>query len=162
MPQTVYNLDMAQQIAGLIVERGTYNGRFSTSEAVPPGRFLELASGSLRLPQGTTLTAPIGVTPYFSHLPAQTDGTNNLYRSGDNPALLRKGQIWVEYAGTAPSVGASVNIMHSSTTATNRGKVTASATSATAGSEISAVEGLKCMAVDTAGGLALVELNLPA
>jgi hypothetical protein len=162
MPQTVYNLDMAQQVAGLIVDRATYNGRFSTSEAVPPGRFLELASGALRLPQGTTLTAPIGVTPYFSHLPAQTDGSNNLYRSGDQPALVRKGQVWCEYSGTAPTVGQSVNIMHSSTTATHRGKVTGSAPSGGAGTEVTAVEGLKCMAVDTTNSLALVEINLPA
>jgi hypothetical protein len=162
MPQTTYSLDMAAHIAGQVSENGRINGRFYSSEALPPGRILELDAGALRVPAATTLGAVIGASFYQPHLVPQSDGSNNLYRSGDSVPCMRTGEVWVEYSGTAPTVGASVNVMHSSTTATHRGKVTGSATSGSAGVEISAVEGLKCMAVDTTASLALVELNLPA
>jgi hypothetical protein len=163
MPQTVYNLDMAEQTAGQIVERGRTNGRFTAAADLPPGRILDLdGNGRLRLPAGTTLTTTVGASPYLAHLAPQTDGTGNIHRANAYVPVLRGGQIWVEYSGTAPTVGNVVRVMHSSTTATHRGKVTASAASGTAGSEISNVEGLVCMAVDTAQSLCLVEINLPA
>ncbi len=160
--QTAYNLDMSEQIAGQIVERGRVSGKFSLSADAEPGRLHELSSGQLRIPSATTLGAVIGALPYMAGLRPQTDGTDNLWRANEYPPMQRTGQVWLKYSGTAPTVGAAVNVMHSSTTATHRGKVTGSATDVTAGTEISAVEGLRCMEVDTTNSLALVELNLPA
>ena len=75
--------------------------------------------------------------------------------------------MWVEYAGTAPAVEAKPNIMHASTNdggnAQHRGKVTSSATSSSAGAEISAApDGIVVIKVDSDLGLALCEFNLPA
>lgn len=159
MPQTSYGYDPKAAIAGQIVEKGRSRGRYENSEDLPAGRLAGYFStdGKLRLPQGTTLEPIVGAVPYRADLPPGG------YLAGQHKVLaMRTGQIWLEYAGTAPSPENSVNVMHSSTTATNRGKVTASATSATAGSEISAVEGLRCVKVDVANGLCLVEMNLPA
>jgi hypothetical protein len=158
MAFTSYSNDPSPAIAGMVVERVNMRGRYENSEELFPGRLTELHSdGKLRLPQGTTLTKVVGAVPYISSYP--TDG----YEAGKNIVpQLRRGSMWVEYSGTAPAEEASVNVMHSSTIATHRGKVTASATSAVAGSEISAVEGLKCIRVDTTNSIALVEFNLPA
>lgn len=160
MPQTSYDLDLARATAGQIVERypGGMRGKYEASETLEVGRLCELHSdGKLRAPQGTTLTKLVGAVPYIATKQTAPWGTS------DGPVpVLKKGQMWVEYAGTAPSAEAAVNVMHSSTTAANRGKVTASSTSVSAGSEISAVEGLRCLDVDTSLGLALVEFNLPA
>lgn len=159
MPQTSYNLDLDRAMAGQVVARypGGMRGLHTASEDLPVGRFAEYSGGALRLPQATTLGSVVGATPYIATKQSAP------WTASDGPApMLRKGQIWVEYAGTAPTVESAVNIMHSSTTATNRGKVTGSATSAVAGSEISALEGVKCLDVDTTLGLALVECNFPA
>lgn len=158
MPQSTYSLDPAAATAGQVVQRGAMRGRYECSEDLPAGRLAEYhTDGKLRLPQGTTLTRPMGGVPYNPSIApgGYTAGTEMV-------PVLRRGQMWVEYAGTTPSAETAVNVMHSSTTATNRGKVTASATSTSAGSEITAVAGLICVKVDTATGLALVEFNLPA
>lgn len=163
MPQTSYPLDPVAALAGLVVERISQRGRYECSEDLPPGRLTAFnpATGQLRLPQSTTLARVIGGVPYQSSLPVGG------YKAGEHMvAALRRGQIWLQYAGTAPAAETAVNVMHASDdtagNAQHRGKVTASATATTAGAEISAIEGLVCVKVDTALGLALCELNLPA
>jgi hypothetical protein len=159
MSFTSYSEDPVAALAGLVVERISMRGRYENSEDLEAGRLAEFhpTDGKLRLPQGTTLTRLIGGVPYNSSLPPGG------YTAGDYQVpVLRRGQMWVTYGGTAPAAETAVNVMHSSTIATDRGKVTASATSVVAGSEISAVEGLRCVKVDTGLGIALVEFNLPA
>ena len=160
MPQTSYDLDLVRAVAGQIQERypGGLRGKYEASEELPVGRIVERhTDGKLRLPQGTTLGSVQGGVPYIATKQTAPFGVN------DGPVpTLKKGQEWIQYAGTAPTVEAACNVMHSSTTATDRGKVTGSATSATAGSEISALAGCRVLDVDTSLGLALIEFNLPA
>lgn len=164
MPQTTYSLDLDRATAGQIVARypGGMRGVHETSEDVDPGLLVEYHSdGKLRKPAGTTLTKCVGAIPY------QATKQSAPWTSSDGPApVLRKGQVWLKYSGTAPTVESSVNVRHASddtnSEAQYRGTVTGSATSAVAGSEISAIEGAKCLDVDTSLGLALVELNFPA
>jgi len=157
MPQNTYPLDPVAALAGMVVYRapGGQRGRYECSEDLPQGRIAEFASGALRLPQSASPNLH-GAVPYNSSLPAGG------YKAGAYmvPAL-RRGQIWLEYAGTAPSAEGPVNVMTSTTIATHRGKVTASSVSGTSGSEIVALAGAVCVKVDTSLGLALVELNLP-
>lgn len=167
MPQTTYNLDPAAALPGLMVEKGRMRGRLTNSEALPPGRLVEVNAGQIRLPRGS---APnfLGAACYNSQIaPSVTVAGIGTplpggYASGDMVPVMRSGQVWLEYVGTAPAAESSVNVSASSTIATDRGKVTVAAPSATAGSEVAAVEGLRCVAVDTTLGLALCELNLPA
>lgn len=166
MPQTSYTIDHAAAVAGQVVNGDLYRGRYEVSETLSFGRLCELhTDGKLRAPQGTTLGKVIGGIPYNASLPPALVGGVyvNGWTSNDMPRVLRRGQMWVEYQGTAPAVEAKPNVMHSSTIATHRGKVTADATSAVAGSEITAApEGIHVIKVDTTLGLALVEFNLPA
>lgn len=158
--QTVYSLDMPKALAGQVVDRqpGGMRGRYEASETLTAGRLVEYhTDGKLRPPQGTTLTRCQGMVPFIATKPSSQYAAD-----GSIIPTLRKGLAWCEYAGTAPSAETAVNVMHSSTIATNRGKVTASAVDATAGSEITAVEGVRCVEVDTTLGLALIEFNLPA
>ncbi len=134
MPQLNYNLDIAAACAGQVVEGEHYSGRYECSEDLPFGRVVALhTDGKLRLPRHGDKLA--GVTPYRAAMP------NGGYKSGDVLAVLREGQIWVETAGTAPLVTAlqSPHVMASTTTATDRGKLTSDATSASSGSEIDAM-----------------------
>lgn len=164
MPQTTYNLDPQVALAGLMHEKGRMRGRYQSSEALSPGRIVEFNAGALRLPQGATPNF-LGAVAYSSVIAPQALGggvSPGSYASGDQVPVMRTGQIWLEYTGTVPTAETAVNVSCSSTLATNRGKVTASAPSASAGVEVVAVEGLRCVAVDTTLGLALCELNFPA
>jgi hypothetical protein len=158
MPQTTYPFDPVIAIPGMVVDRtpGGQRGRYECSEDLPAGRIAEYNSGTLRLPQSA---APkfLGAVPYNSSLPAGG------YKAGEHmvPAL-RRGLIWLEYQGTAPSPEEPVNIMHSTETATHRGKVTGDAPSESTGAEITAIGGIVCVKVDTTLKLALCEINLPA
>ena len=158
--QTVYSLDMPKALAGQVVDRqpGGMRGRYEASETLTAGRIAEYhTDGKLRHPQGTTFTRPQGAVPFIATKPSSQYAAD-----GSIVPTLRKGLVWLEYGGTAPSAETAVNVMHSSTIATDRGKVTGSATSAVAGSEVTAIEGIRCVEVDTTLGLALCELNLPA
>lgn len=163
MPQTSYSIDHAVAIAGQVVDGRAQRGRYECSEDLNFGEFVELhTDGKLRRLQGTTLGKVIGVVPYNPSLPPGG------YKAGDMmPAILRRGTIWVKYSGTAPAVEVKPNIRHASTDGNSeaqyRGSVTATATSVTAGSEISAAsEGIHVIKTDSASSLAMVELNLPA
>ena len=167
MGQTSYTLYHSAATAGQVVERadgyrGT-RGRYECSETLSFGRLVELHSdGKLRPPQATTLGKVIGGIAYNPSLPPGG------YKAGEDivPAF-RKGQMWLEYTGTAPAVEAKPNVCHASTdgasNAQHRGKLTGAAVDTDAGEEISAgPEGLVVIAVDAALSLALCEFNLPA
>lgn len=162
--QTVYSLDMPKAVAGMVVDRqpGGMRGRYEASETLKAGRIAEYhTDGKLRPPQGTTLTRCQGMVPYIATKPS-----SNYAADGSIIPTLRKGLAWVEYSGTAPSAETAVNIRHASTDGNSeaqyRGTVTGAATSAVAGSEVSALEGVRCVEVDTTLSLALCEFNLPA
>lgn len=166
MPQTSYAQYHDAAIAGQVVEgiesRGQ-RGRYECSENLNFGRLVELhTDGKLREPQGTTTSMKIvGGVAYNPSLPPG----GYLAGSFMVPAF-RRGQMWVPYTGTTPTVEATFNIRHASddsnSEAQHRGKVTATATSTTAGSEIQAAPaGMACIKVNTTLGLALIEFNLP-
>jgi hypothetical protein len=157
MPQTTYTSDYTAALAGQIADNSASECvSYVCSEAIEAGRFVELhTDGKVRNPQGTTLTKPVGVAVYqVSDLPGG-------YAAGDVVCVMRKGRIYAQITGSAPGELVAANINHSSTVATDRGKLTTTATSAGAGTEISALEG--CRFVKSGpSGLGQVELNLPA
>lgn len=170
MPQSSYSLYHAAAIAGQVVDgvlqRGV-RGRYECSEDLNFGRILELhTDGLLRQPQTAGAVGKLmGGLPYNPSLPpSNVAGTYvNGYANGQHMVpVFRKGQMWIEYTGTAPVVEKPVNVMSSSTIATHRGKVTSDAPSASAGVEIYAMPGTACVKVDATLLLALVEFNLPA
>lgn len=170
MPQTTYSNYHAAAIAGQVVDgmesRGI-RGRYECSEDLNFGRVVELhTDGILRQPQTATAVGKLlGGVPYNPSLPpSNVAGTYvNGYANGQHMVpVFRKGQMWVEYTGTAPTVEAQAKIMSSSTVATHRGKVTGDAANATAGTEIYAMPGTVVIKIDATLSLALVEFNLPA
>lgn len=171
MPQSTYSNYHSASIAGQVVDgmspRGQ-RGRYDCSENLNFGCFVELhTDGQLRAPQTAAAVGNLmGAIPYNPSLPpTNVSGTFvNGYAAGAHLVpVFRKGQMWMPYVGTAPAVEARPNIKSSSTVATDRGKLTADAANATAGTEIyAAPDGVKVIKVDTATSLALVEFNLPA
>ncbi len=166
MPQTSYSIYHAASIAGQVQsqgDEGSKRGRYECSENLNFGRLVEKhTDGKLREPQGTTTAMTIvGGVAYNESLPPGG------YLAGQHMVpVFRKGQMWVEYTGTAPTPELTFNIRHASddtnSEAQHRGKITLTATSATAGQEITAAPtGMVCVKVDTATSLALVEFNLP-
>jgi hypothetical protein len=157
MPQTSYTTDYTTALAGQLADAEHCEVvSYPCSEAIEAGRMVELHSdGKVRNPQGTTLTKPVGLALY------QATKLPGGYAAGEVVAILRKGKAYAQITGTAPGELVAANVNHSSTTATDRGKLTTTATSATAGSEISAREGVLFVKAGPSG-LGLVELNLPA
>lgn len=157
MPQTSYNLDHVAAVAGQAVETGRVCGKYQAAEEIPPGRVVVLNSdGKLELPQDTSLGKVVGISMYRG---AKDPGA---WAIDDYVPVMRAGTIWAEVSGGSPSDLASLNVHHSSTTATHRGKLSASATSASAGSEISDPGPVTCyQASDVPSGLVLAELAFP-
>lgn len=169
MGQTTYTIDHDAAVAGQIASNddghGT-RGRYECSENLNFGTIVELhTDGKLRAPQTAGASGKLlGAVAYNPVLPPVNVAGTWIYGYSAGSFMVpvfRRGQIWLEYVGTAPTVEGPVNVMSSSTVATDRGKVTGDATSAVAGSEIYALAGAVCIEVNAALGLALVEFNLP-
>lgn len=163
MPQQTYPLDLDAAVVGQVVDRGIMSGRYECSEDIPFGRVVELhTDGKWRLPQGTTLGKVLAVAQYNASYP--TAG----YKAGDQVAFLRSGKVWIANDGggaPGPATGA-MNVRHASddtnSEATHRGKLTLTATSAVAGSEISACKGTEFVKEDATPTMALCHVNFPA
>lgn len=181
MPQTTFTQTFPDAYAGQIdgsLQDAQWESCYLTEDgpvagASAAGLFVEydpnVASGKgVRFPQGTTTTMNIaGVLmrdPMNEPSVASPGNLGGPWKKGMQVQVLRKGRIWAVKGGTAaPAINAVPNIMHSSTTATNRGKVTSDATATTAGSEIQAAPagiGSKSRFNATLG-LYVLELNLP-
>lgn len=155
--QTSFSADMTVAVPGQLADcaQGQDIVTVIAVEDLYPGRLVEISSGLGRLPQATTLGKYMGVAVY-------TAGRESaVYAAGEAVPVLRKGRIYGEKSSSATEATlTAANVKHSSTTATNRGKFSADATSTTSGAEISATTILFVQAV-SATNLALLELNLP-
>jgi hypothetical protein len=146
---------------------------FMAAEAIYPGRMLELASDgvSCQQVQATGNQAPVTALGFSVLLTAREGNgavgvplTNGaVYNIGDMVPVLRKGALYAEWSGTTQTAYGQPNVYHSSTIATNRGKLTDVAASGGAGTEISLTgSGIKLRAALPGGGnIALIEVNLP-
>lgn len=159
--QSTYNTDPTIAIAGQLVERGEVVGRYQCSEDIPPGRFVELhTDGKLRLPQGVgaDIAKLVGCAIYRGAIEPNATG----YKTGEYVPVLRRGKIWAELvSGATVADLVSASIYHSSTIATNRGKVGSAAEAGGAGVEIDAVANVQFDGPSITNTIALVSLNLP-
>lgn len=146
MPQSSYPLDITAATSGQVVDARKWSGRYIASEDIPAGRVVALhTDGQLRLPRSGDKI--LGVTPYRASM--DPGG----YKTGDQIAVLREGQAWVETNGAAPTATALQNpkLYASTTIATNRGKVTSDAVNAGAGVEVVALTpGVECVKTQAA------------
>ena len=159
--QSTYNTDPTIAVAGQVVERGEIVGRYQCSEDIPPGRFVELHSdGKLRLPQGTgaDIGKLVGVAIYRGAIEPNATG----YKAGEYVPCLRRGKVWAELvSGATVADLAACSVYHSSTIATNRGKVGSAAEAGGAGVEIDSVPNVQFDGSSIANTIALVSVNLP-
>lgn len=165
MSQTAYNLDLTIGLPGQYFDPETGEGVVSyvAAEAITPGSLVELDSTGrmIQMPQGTGGAAMGKLVGVAARVQAKEN--TSIYAAGDLVPVVRKGRVFANWSGTTEVPLAQLNVQHSSTIATNRGFVTDAATSATAGSEISATSGgLVCFKAIATSGLALVEVNFPA
>lgn len=159
--QSAYNTDLTVAIAGQLVDRGEVVGRYQCSEEIPFGRFVELhTDGKLRLPQGTgaDIAKPVGIAMYRAALEPSVTG----YKIGEYVPVVRKGKVWAEIVtGATVADLTDAKVYHSSTIATDRGKVGSAAEAAGVGVEIDAIAGKVQFDGPKSGTtLALVSLNL--
>ena len=155
--QLTHTLDNVAVLSGMKWDnaQGQEIVSFIASEAIPAGRMVELASGMVRLPQATGQASKIvGCALYQASLPPGG------YAAGDVVAIMRKGKVVVDFTGTQVQFAAT-NVSHSSTVATNRGKLTDAAANGTAGTEIADLTGLIIYKDPSVSGLTVAELNLP-
>jgi len=155
--QTTHSLDNTAVLSGMKWDNASDQQivSFIASEAIPAGRMVELASGMVRLPQATGQPSKIvGCALYQASLPPGG------YAAGDVVAVMRRGRVVCDFTGTQTQL-ATLNVSHSSTVATNRGKVTDAAGAATAGSEIADGLSIVCFKDPGVSGLTVAELNLP-
>lgn len=156
--QTTHSLDNTAVLSGMKWDNAIDQQivSFVASEAIPAGRMVELASGMVRLPQATGQPSKIvGCALYQASLPPGG------YAAGDVVAIMRRGKVVVDWSGTTQTPLALLNVHHSSTVATNRGKVTDAAAAAGAGVEIADGLSIMCFKDPSVSGLTVAELNLP-
>lgn len=166
-PQTSFSEFPAEAFEGLVVNglvQDGYIASYVCDGDVIPGRDLELTTaGKVRMPQGTGAGLPLaGMSVLKTTSPSsQPIAASNNYKDGDVVPVLRRGRIWCAFTGGSPNPGDSLNVNHSSTTATDRGKLTASGTDTTSGSEIAAAF-VQLVKLSASGTMALVDVNYPA
>lgn len=165
--QVSYSSTMAPVRAGMPLDSFPVDEvSYPAGEAIPYGVMVELVNGVARRPQGTTTTMNVvGASMYDPTRESSVIGSSGLgYVVGDAVRVMRRGRIVLQFSGTTPGLdlnATSLNISHSSTTATNRGTITDAATATTAGAEIQAApSGMVWVRNPGVAGLCTVELNL--
>lgn len=175
--QLTYSLYPPQADPGMLADNEVNHIlSFPAAEAINPGVCVEVAADgvSVQQPQQTGSTfSPVGISILLtareglgaSNTTTQNGGNGNggVYAAGDMVPVLRRGAIFAYWKGTTQTGYASPNVYHSSTIATDRGKLTDAATSSSAGVEIAAapVTIQLRQALTGSGNIALVEVNMP-
>lgn len=164
-PQTSFSEFAAEAFAGQQADvQDSFIASYICSEDVPAGRVLELnTDGTVRTAQGTGAGLPLAGVSVLKTAASSTAplATNVSYKSGDVVAVMRRGRIWAAFNGGSPNPGDSLNVKHSSTVATHRGKVTGTTTSSSSGVEIANAY-VQLQKLNSAGDLALIDVNYPA
>ncbi len=165
MSQTTYNRVRSAAVAGMLVDlTECVIESFVALEDIPPGRMVEwnASSKGIQLPQGTGFSLPVGMSCFDpTNMQPAIPAAGFVYKLGDMVPVLRRGKIWAAFSGGTPALFSPANVKHSSTVATNRGMVTASATSSVAGSEIAAIGPSDFRSLEGPTGLIQVEVSLP-
>lgn len=177
--QNSYSQTPAYGVAGMLSHHSSAGSAIETGvaiEVVYPGRVVEISTttGKCRNPQGTALPASgykvFGIVLRDESRENNADGTVKGYAIGEPFSVLRRGVVWAELSGGTPVLETAINVKHASddtaSNAQHRGKLSQSATSATAGAEISATaiiakQHSPGVAPSPASTIVLVEINLP-
>lgn len=153
MPQTTYNLDLVNAIAGQVVssKETLIVGRYQASEQIEAGRMVELhTDGKLRKFRGGK---KVGIATYRG---PKEPGP---WEVDDYVPVLRDGTIWA----AAVDAGADLtdaNFSYKDTTTADRGKATAAKASSAADAQV--YDGGPCKFIGSASGLALLECKFSA
>ena len=175
--QTSYSLLPDVAMPGQLSDSGFHRIRtYIASEVIQPGRLLTLAADgtSCQMAQETGDTQLVAGVLGISVLKTARQGTGisndttapstgKAYQPGEAVPVLSQGGIWAEWKGTTQVAFSVMNYYHSSTTATDRGKITDASISSSAGSEISVCpSGIQVGPASAGtGSLVLLEVNLP-
>jgi hypothetical protein len=133
MAQTSFSVDSAVALPGQLADNGPHEViEMVAAETIAPGRLVvyNASSGKCELPQSASLDLKLvlGVAMYEATNPQAVAG-GFTYAAGDVVPILRKGRIYASFSGGTDTAYTFANVKHSSTTATDRGKFSASATS---------------------------------
>lgn len=171
--QTVYTVFPDVALAGQLGDPSfaTFVRSYIAKSDITPGTFVELNSdGTVQMAKTSGAGEVIEGVAVLRTAGKQTQplSVSSDYKAGDVVPVLRRGQVWVLWAGSGtPALGSRVNVSHHSTTATQNGYGTDAVPSLSADAEVSPVNAELMRTVTTnvnanTDVLALVELNLPA
>ena len=149
-------------------------------EIIQPGRVIMMASDGLSIQQAQQSTADVSfgsgtagaVGISLLQTAREGSGAYNItaygvggpqYNIGDIVPVLQRGRMYAEWKGTTQTVMAMPNVYCSSTTATDRGKLTDASAAATSGSEVAnAGHAIRVrQALPGSGSIVLVDVNFP-
>lgn len=177
--QNSYSQTPAYGVAGMLSHHSGVGNVIETgvgTEVIYPGRVVEVSTstGKMRHPQGTAFPASGykfgGLVLRDETRENNVDGTSKGYAVGEAFPVLTRGVAWAELSGGTPVLETAINVKHASddtaSNAQHRGKLSQSATSATAGAEITATvvvakQPAPGVAPSPASGIVLVEINKP-
>ncbi len=149
-------------------------------EIIQPGRVVMMASDGLSIQQaqqssadtsfGSGTAGAVGISLLqtaregsgaFNITPYGVGGPQ--YNIGDSVPVLQRGRVYAEWKGTTQTVMGMPNVYCSSTTVTDRGKLTDAAIATTTGSEIAnAGHAVRIrQALPGTGSIVLVDCNFP-
>lgn len=155
---------------------------FPAAETIQPGRgLLMTSSGTVEQAQGTRSDTTTVLDLFgFSILRTSREGLGQendsttlggaAYNAGDMVPVLRRGCLYAEWKGTTIPAGGptytQLNMYQSSTTATDRGKVTDAAAASTSGSEVGPIGGRVRVkpvlpALSNTGNIILLDISFP-
>lgn len=161
MSQTTYSLTPTVALAGQLADNGPHDiVSLPAGGTIPAGSLVIFSAGTVILPNAATLASVVGVALWKADKEAESD-----YAQYDMVPVLRTGRVYARFSGGTDTAYLQARVNHPSTGATAstvQGVFTASATSATAGTEISVVPGAIWFREQTSSTLCLVELNLNA
>ena len=135
MPQGTISLDSVVAVPGQLYGSDKHlTDTFVATEDLFPGRVVELDptdDRKVRYPQTASAVGKLAEIVVWDSV-----RTTGGYKAGDHVPVCYFGDIYAEFNGTTDAAGTQAKVNSSSTTATNRGKLTDAATSAGAGTEI--------------------------
>lgn len=161
MSQTSYSLDSVAAIPGQLYDAnlpGNDIVSYVAQEDIPAGRMLNLRTdGRVELTKSASLGVVAGFSIYKPFQKATAIGAPGFtYKAGEVVPVMRKGRVYVELTGAAPTAGVALNVNSNATAAADLGKMTITA----AGANIFATAAV-CFSPGSVSGLAVAELNIP-
>jgi hypothetical protein len=161
--QTTHSLDPSVGQVGTWFAKPGHVTHAVASEEIPFGVMVGRATdGTIRRYRTGDKMLGVSLARNTRESGSYAEGDSATWKQYEEVPVARKGLLWAQFESNAASVALLAANLHGSTTvATDRGKFTSRATSASAGAEVDATTALFWRIAASSATQCLVELNLP-